>query len=278
MFTATLTRAVKVISTRLQSEPATVVVQPDVQKAQITQLIYATGRLDRMSALERILGHHQPSQAVIFCGQRATCDNVVAALAESGYAAVALHGGMDQRDRERVLMRFASGSVRWLVATDVAARGIDIPDLPAVINYELPNDPDSYTHRIGRTGRAGREGLAISIVDPRRERRLIALAAPQFKNVEPAMAGALPVNKELPTPAPRATLSINAGERDRLRTEDIHAALVELIGLQPDQIGSITMLPKHTYVAVNRDMATRVIAGISGAPVKKLKLRASQVD
>jgi ATP-dependent RNA helicase DbpA len=279
MFTATLTRAVKVISGRLQSTPETVVVQQDNSaKKMITQHVYSTGRLDRFSALLRVLGHYQPAQAIIFCSQRATCDTLVEKLGEEGYAACALHGGMDQREREQVLMRFASGSMRWLIATDVAARGIDIPDLPAVINFELPNDRDNYTHRIGRTGRAGKEGLAISIVDPRRERRLLSLIANQLGGVEAQPAGALNLSKDAPAPAPRATISLNAGLRDKLRNEDVQTLITEMTDLELTHIGPITMLPKMAFVTVPRELVTRVVEDMRGAQHRKLKLRVMQVD
>jgi ATP-independent RNA helicase DbpA len=278
LFTATLTRAVKVISGRLQSQPATVVVQPEKREGKITQLVYGLGKLTRQQALIRVLGHYQPAQAVIFCGQRATCDTLVESLGQAGYAAAALHGGMEQRERELVLMRFASGAVRWLIATDVAARGIDIPDLPAVINYELPNCADTYTHRIGRTGRAGRDGLAISLVEPRRERRLMALAMPHLKITDPTMAGALPVNKELPAPAPRATVEIDVGLRKKLREDELRTALMEQLGLTADHLGPITVLPYNTFVTVARDLAPRVVAELPGAQIRKVKLRARQID
>src|SRR5205814_6730655 len=113
--------------------------------------------------LIRILGHHRPESAIVFCNHRETCDEVANALAKSGFAAVALHGGMEQHDRNTVLLLLRNGSLRVVVATDVAARGLDIDDLGAIVNYDLPREPDVFVHRIGRTARAGRSGLAISL-------------------------------------------------------------------------------------------------------------------
>ena len=155
LFSATFPEAVRALSTTYQRDAVHVVVPAEDITSRITQLLYDVDRADRLPALIRILGHHRPESAIIFCNHRETCDEVASALARSGFAAVALHGGMEQHDRNTVLLLLKHGSLRVVVATDVAARGLDIDDLGAVINYDLPREPDVFVHRIGRTARAG---------------------------------------------------------------------------------------------------------------------------
>ena len=174
MMSATVPDEVRQVSNRFQNDAAFVSVVDEEESPDIEQLVYDIGELERIEALERVLGQHRPESAIIFCNQRATCNDVVVALRDAGHSAQSMHGGLDQRDRDGVLEMFANGSLRLMVATNVAARGIDIEELDAVINYELPRDPNAYVHRIGRTGRAGGAGVAISLVDGARDRDLEA--------------------------------------------------------------------------------------------------------
>src|SRR5664279_1481728 len=162
MFSATFPDSVKMLTTNYQRDALHVVTRTDDVHERITQIVYDTDH--RIGALVRILGHHRPESAVIFCNHRETCDELATTLGHAGYAAVALHGGMEQHDRNTVLLLLRNGSLRVVVATDVAARGLDVEELGAVINYDLPDDVDVLTHRVGRTARAGHDGLAITLV------------------------------------------------------------------------------------------------------------------
>ena len=166
LFSATFPDEVLALSSTYQRDALHVVAAADDVAARITQIVYDVERTERLPALIRILGHHRPGSAIVFCNHRETCDEVAGALANAGFAAVALHGGMEQHDRNTVLLLLRNGSLRVVVATDVAARGLDIDDLGAIINYDLPREPDVFVHRIGRTARAGRRGLAISLLHP----------------------------------------------------------------------------------------------------------------
>ncbi|MCA9675724.1 MAG: DEAD/DEAH box helicase, partial [Myxococcales bacterium] len=172
LFSATFADDVRALATSLQRDPVDVEVAAAADAVAVTEVVYALDGADRVAALVRILGHHAPASAVVFCNQRERCDEVATALRDAGHAVAAMHGGLDQADRETLLLLFGNGSLRVLVATDVAARGLDIADLAAVVNFELPRDPAVYVHRIGRTARAGRRGLAISLVG-RGDRRLL---------------------------------------------------------------------------------------------------------
>src|SRR3954468_18481259 len=195
LFSATFPDAVRALSTTYQRDALHVVVPAEDVTARITQVLYDV-RTDRVPALIRILGHHRPDSAIVFCNHRETCDEVADALAKSGFAAVALHGGMEQVDRNTVLLLLSNGSLRVVVATDVAARGLDIEDLGAVINYDMPREADVLTHRIGRTARAGKSGLAISLTHGRGVRVPSAEA-------------------QLPPPPAMVTVAITGGRHDR---------------------------------------------------------------
>jgi ATP-dependent RNA helicase DeaD len=138
----------------------------------VRQVAYVVARAHKPMALQRVLDTENPSSALVFCRTRLEVDTLVERLNAHGYRAEALHGGMQQRQRDAVMNRFRSAKADLLVATDVAARGLDIEQLSHVFNYDLPSDPDAYVHRIGRTGRAGREGTAITLVEPREHRLL----------------------------------------------------------------------------------------------------------
>ena len=138
----------------------------------VRQVAYVVGRAHKAAALGRVLDMENPESALVFCRTRLEVDALVETLTAHGYAAEALHGGMAQRQRDRVMSRFRSGQVELMVATDVAARGLDIDRLSHVVNYDLPATPEAYVHRIGRTGRAGKGGTAITLTEPREHRLL----------------------------------------------------------------------------------------------------------
>ena len=154
------------------AEPVTVKVEAvhDVGRSSKSSIWWNTE--ERLAAVARILGHYRPESTLVFCNTGKECQEVADALTDRGFSALAIHGDLEQRERDQVLARFANKSVSILVATDVAARGIDIKELTAVINYELTRDPEIHIHRIGRTGRAGEQGLALSLVTAAENRRV----------------------------------------------------------------------------------------------------------
>jgi ATP-dependent RNA helicase DeaD len=150
----------------------------------IRQVAYLVPRMQKTAALGRVLDVETPSSAIVFCRTRTEVDELTDTLAAHGYGAKALHGGMEQKARDRVMQMFRTGQADVLVATDVAARGLDIEHVSHVVNYDLPMTPEVYVHRIGRTGRAGREGMAISFVDPRQHRALRQIEGATRSKVE----------------------------------------------------------------------------------------------
>ncbi|OFW40672.1 MAG: heavy metal transporter [Acidobacteria bacterium RIFCSPLOWO2_12_FULL_67_14] len=176
LFSATMPARILSIARRHLRSPARVTIAPEKTATgklpRIRQTAYIVRRDQKPAALDRILDMEQPASAIVFCRTRLEVDTLTETLNAHGYRAEALHGGMQQRQRDAVMNRLRSEKTDLLIATDVAARGLNITHLSHVVNYDLPADPESYVHRIGRTGRAGREGVAITLAEPR-EHRLI---------------------------------------------------------------------------------------------------------
>ena len=176
LFSATISPQIARIAKRHLNEPVRVTVKPETRArgttTRVRQVAYVVRRADKPTALGRILDLEDPTSALVFARTRGEVDDLAEQLAGHGHDAAALHGGMAQDQRDRVMDRFRDGALDILVATDVAARGLDIEHVSHVVNYDIPSNPDAYVHRIGRTGRAGREGVAITLVEPREQRLL----------------------------------------------------------------------------------------------------------
>ena len=272
LFSATFPDAVRALSTTYQRDALHVVVAAEDVTARITQVVYDVARTDRVTALIRILGHHRPESAIVFCNHRETCDEVASALASSGFAAVALHGGMEQHDRNTVLLLLRNGSLRVVVATDVAARGLDIDDLGAIVNFDLPREPDVFVHRMGRTARAGRSGLAISLASGADARTVDELRQGPLAGV--AMSSVPSAEAQLPPPPAMITIAIQGGRHDRLRPGDIVGALTTGVGIAATDIGQIAVNERISFVAVVAAVAKRALDGLSAGRIKNKRFRA----
>src|SRR5690606_12076686 len=159
LFSATFPEAIRTLGKAMLRDALEISIDGGARPASIEQRFFEADPARRAPLLAAVLLQHRPESAVVFCNTRADTVEVVGSLTHYGFSALALHGDMEQRDRDEVLVRFANRSCSVLVASDVAARGLDVEDLGAAVNYELPSDVDTYLHRIGRTGRAGRDGL-----------------------------------------------------------------------------------------------------------------------
>jgi ATP-independent RNA helicase DbpA len=173
---------------------------------------------------------------------------------------------MEQRERDEVFARFGNGSCAVLVATDVAARGLDVKGLGAVISFEIPHDADTHVHRVGRTGRAGRTGIALALVAGRERDRVAAIEARRGSPVR--WESLPPPSPSPPSPAPMVTLLIAGGKQDKLRPGDLLGALTGEVGLKGTAIGKIDILPRHTWVAVAKDDAAAAVAGLKAHKIK----------
>jgi len=190
LFSATMPPRLRAIAERHLRKPERITVQRETPAAgklpRVRQVAYVVPRAHKAAALQRVLDIESPTSAIVFCRTRLEVDTLVETLNAHGYRAEALHGGMQQRQREAVMRRFRAASADLLVATDVAARGLNIEQLSHVINYDVPSAPEAYIHRIGRTGRAGREGTAITLAEPREHRQLQTLERATRQKIEVA--------------------------------------------------------------------------------------------
>ncbi|MDX9706662.1 MAG: helicase-related protein, partial [Azospira sp.] len=228
-------------------------------------------------AVATLLRHYRPVSTLAFCNTKQQCRDLVELLQAQGFHALSLNGDMEQRERDQVLIRFANRSCSVLVATDVAARGLDIAHLEAVINVDVTPDPEVHTHRIGRTGRADEDGWALSLCSPRDRRRVDTIAHVTGINPEWLTLGSLQGGDATPLRPPMATLQILGGRKEKIRPGDVLGALTaEQPGSRQftrEQVGRIAVTEQSTYVAVARELAgdaerKLVDGGIKGSTVK----------
>jgi ATP-independent RNA helicase DbpA len=265
LFSATYPDEIASISKAIQQDPLTISVESIGDAPLITQIAYSVLASDKNDLLLRILSEHADKAAIVFCRTKVQCDDVAIMLCQKGFHALAIHGDFEQRDREEMLLQFANQSCHILVATDVAARGLDIKDLPLVINYDLPSDADSYVHRIGRTGRAGKSGLAISLFGEKERFRLEGIASDTNAMINMDAPKPEYHNKNTSRPLPiMRTLCIHAGKKNKMRPGDILGALTGEGGLAGALVGKIDIFDFHAYVAIAREHTTLIIDKLQG--------------
>jgi ATP-dependent RNA helicase DeaD len=223
LFAATMAPRIASIAERHLRKPERITIKAEKRAPGkmplVRQVAYMVSRQQKSFALGRILEFEDPTSAIVFCRTRIEVDELTDTLKSHGYGAQALHGGLDQRQRDRVMQLFRSGKSDVLVATDVAARGLDIDHVSHVINYDIPTAPEVYVHRIGRTGRIGREGVAITLVDPREQRTLRYIETLIKQKIDVATLPTLAALKAKRLDASRAALitRITAGDLDETR-------------------------------------------------------------
>ncbi|KAB8313655.1 ATP-dependent RNA helicase DbpA [Erwinia endophytica] len=251
LFSATWPEDIAKISQRIQQDPLTVETDVVADLPSVEQLFFETSAGDKLSVLVGLLSKHQPASCVVFCNTRRECDAIAHSLSNGQISALALHGDLEQRDRDQVLIRFANGSCRVLVATDVAARGLDIKSLAMVVNYQLSFDPEVHVHRIGRTARAGEEGVAISLVAPEEMNRAHTLETFLERSLNWHDISTLTAVRPQPLLAEMVTLSIDGGKKAKIRSGDILGALTGDVGLSGEAIGKIDIAANQAYVAIH---------------------------
>jgi len=274
LFSATYPDAIAGMSGRVQRDPISIDVTDDEQPALIEQYWCPVTRENRNDMLLRGLKAWGGGLNLVFCNTRIDCAEAARYLQSNGILAVALHGDLDQPQRTQVLVRFANRSASVLVATDVAARGLDVDDVEAVFNYELPAQPEVYVHRIGRTARAGKEGVAVSLVEPREMRRLMEIEAllPDGTLREQRIPGA--IRKSDILSVAMTTIQISGGRKNKLRPGDLLGALTAEGAVPGDAVGSIDLFDTVSYVAVRNAQAKRAVQQLSSRPIKGRRYRA----
>lgn len=278
LFSATFPQDIQLLSQRVTHKASHVKVDADHGAGSIRQVLYRmedSGR--RTRALIAILEHHQPKSALVFCNTKKLTMDVAAELQAHGYSVQALNGDLDQKDRDRRLLCFSNGSLSVLVATDVAARGLDIDSLDIVVNYHLPKDPQVHTHRIGRTGRAGTTGIACSICAAGEDNRielLEGMTGARFERLP------LPELAHQPQPAKplMVSLQIDGGKKQKIRPGDIVGALTANSGVPGNSVGKITVAETTAVVAVERKHAEQALAVLQKAPIKGKSFKARVIS
>ena len=235
---------------------------------------------ERLQAVATLLKHYRPVSTLAFCNTKQQCRDLLDVLHAKGFHALTLNGDLEQRERDQVLIQFANRSCSVLVATDVAARGLDIAQLEAVINVDVTPDPEIYIHRIGRTGRADEDGWALSLCSPADKRRLASIA--QMTGTEPEWhgLGSLQSGNDDVLVPPMVTLQILGGRKEKIRPGDVLGALTGDEGgarkFTREQVGKITVTDQSTYVAVIREIAGDALRKLATGKVKgkTVKVRA----
>jgi ATP-independent RNA helicase DbpA len=272
LFSATYNDAVREISRQFQRDALDVSVTATLSTEEVGQLFFEVSETQKFDTLSRLLAQHRPESALVFCNTRHAVRDLATQLAERGHSVLALHGDLEQREREEVLLRFANRSCAVLVATDVAARGLDIKDMPVVINYDMAATADVHLHRIGRTGRAGGKGLAWTLCTPYERHRTAAIEEAQdtpldWQTPEPGSAAQKPLT------AGMVTLIIDGGRQDKLRPGDLLGALTGDAGLTAESIGKIDIYATRAYVAINRRSADHALRALIAGKIKGRRFR-----
>jgi ATP-independent RNA helicase DbpA len=273
LFSATYPDDIRKASARFLNKPAEIKVESLHDDSRIEQHFYEIAPENRNAAVSQLLEHFRPSSTLAFCNTKAQCEVLAAELRAQGFSALALHGDLDQREREDVLIQFANQSCSVLAATDVAARGLDIQTLDAVINVDITPDAEVHIHRIGRTGRGQEKGLALSLCSPNELRwanqiekyQNAPLAWSNLAALKPAPGGRLR--------APMVTLCIHGGKKDKLRPGDLLGALTGPAGLTMEQVGKINILQFVSFVALDRNVAKQALASLGDSTIKNKRFK-----
>ncbi|MCU6433585.1 ATP-dependent RNA helicase DbpA [Undibacterium sp. Jales W-56] len=273
LFSATYPDDIRKASEQFLRDPAEVKVESQHNDSHIEQLFYLVTPEERNAAVARLLNHYQPASTIAFCNTKIHCKELTDELQAQGISALALHGDLEQRDRDDVLVRFANQSCSVLVATDVAARGLDIQTLGAVINVDVSKDTEVHIHRIGRTGRAGEKGLALSLATPGEKKWVKLIEEYQGEAVRWHELKELQENPGNALQAPMVSICIMGGKKDKLRPGDLLGALTADIGLRKEQVGKINVFEFMTYVALDRHIAEQAMEKLSRSNIKGRQFR-----
>ena len=278
LFSATYPDQIRSMAERVMIEPEMVQVASTHDNASIRQHFFRFEQnKQRLTALRLLLLKYRPGSALVFCNTKRETEEVADELRSDGFSALALHGDLEQRARDQTLVRFANKSASILVATDVAARGLDIDALDAVINYQLARDVEVHTHRIGRTGRAGSKGLALTLYSEKETYKMERLEEYLGQTIE---AERLPPFSLLEKPAykaPMSTLQIDGGRKQKVRPGDILGALTGKNGIAGKQVGKIHIFDNCCYVAVTRDAVRPAFRKLSEGKLKGRSFRVRRI-
>jgi len=274
LFSATYPEGIRDISNKVQRDPVEIRVESGDDRPDIDEIFFEVVSSERTDILYKVIAHYRPESSLVFCNTKEQCKALAEELTKRDLNARALHGDMEQFERDQVLTQFAGKSSSILIATDVAARGLDVKELAAVINYEISRDPEVHVHRIGRTARAGAKGLAVSLYTDRESRQLRAIEKYQGAAVNKGSLATLVVPPNFKLYPPMITLFVNGGRKDKVRAGDLLGALTANREIAGDQIGKITLFDRVSYVAVEQAVAKLALTVLTEGKIKGRKFRA----
>ena len=278
LFSATYPEGISKIAQRFMRTPQQITLKEQHDAGKIKQRFYEITEKERLNTVALLLNHYRPVSTLAFCNTKQRCDALVQLLTAQGFVAMALHGDLEQRDRDQVLIQFANRSCSVLVATDVAARGLDIDQLEAVINVDITPDIEIHTHRIGRTGRGENQGWALSLASLEEMGRVGNIEHAQEQTSQWHLISELTPTSGQPLEPPMCTLQVLSGRKDKIRPGDILGALTGAAGYTAAQIGKINVTEFSTYVAVERKIAREVVRKLNAGTIKakRVKVRLMQ--
>jgi ATP-dependent RNA helicase DeaD len=288
LFSATMPPPIRALADRYLYEPVTVKVKNATMTVDtVEQFSVEVKPADKADRLVEVLAAERPEQAIVFTRTKIRCDQLYRKLRDRGMNVRALHGDMTQGQRDGVMLAFKGGRVPILVATDVAARGLDISSVTHVVNFDVPTSPDMYVHRIGRTGRVGRSGRAITFIEPRQKRDLEAIERHIGTGIAPWAEGAhtrpAPV-AERPRRHSKPRLSRNGdepvtkliaglGRAEGLEVADIVHAVTGAAGIDGEAVRDVRVLERFSFFTVPRSEAERIVEAVNGTPVNGATMR-----
>ncbi len=267
LFSATYPQNINKLTKVILKNPIEVKIASKEREVAIEELVYEAEEKEK--ALIATLQHYQPSLALVFCNTKVKTTEVSDMLHEKGFDVATLNGDLEQYERQEMLLQFTNGSLPILVATDLAARGLDIKEIDLVVNYDIPMKSETYTHRIGRTGRAEHSGLAVTLCD--------AYELKKFSEINPKLKAnnidTLKPNKNFYMQGLVGTLSIEGGKKKKIRAGDILGTLCKEIGIENKDIGKIDIFATHAYVAINKSVIQKAFNGLKNGKIKGKKVR-----
>jgi ATP-dependent RNA helicase DeaD len=284
LFSATMPGPIKRLAEQFMYDPITIKVKAATLTIDtVDQFFVEVGDREKADALANVLKEERPEQAIIFVRTKIGVDRLARSLNDKGVRVKALHGDMSQGSRDGVMIAFKDGRERLLVATDIAARGLDISGVSHVINYDMPNSPEVYVHRIGRTGRVGRSGRAITLVTPKQRRELQAVERHANTDIATWSAnGRAPKEREVRRPRhtkPRrehtksAKLIVGAGRSQGIEPKDVISAIVDHSHLEGEDVGGVRVLERFSFAEVPAERAGEVVEKVNGQRVRGVELR-----
>lgn len=278
LFSATYPKEIASMAEKITHQPQFIEIDTEHHDNVITEQVYEIDDdQHRLNAIQLLMLKYEPSSAVVFCNTKRETEMIANYLKKQGFVAMALHGDLDQKERDEVLVQFDNNSITLIIATDVAARGLDIDALDLVVNYQIARDLDVHVHRVGRTGRAGNKGTACTLVSQKETYKLNLLEQHLGKHLMPDTLPNQTLLERQPRPCKKVCLKIDGGKKQKVRAGDILGALTAGGDISGDAIGKINIFDFFAYVAVDRSIAKIALAKMTDGKIKGRQFRVKKI-